>query len=135
MSATLAATRVITNEDIDNCARLTGDAGSHHIDGFRGRRMAQGILTLSAVPLLGSPGVHIQELSVTFLAPVYAAQAVTATMTVTGADDLPGGLVRLRCQIDAVDSDGTTVMTGSGVAELSREQASSQLTACRTELL
>jgi acyl dehydratase len=133
MSSTLTATRAVTSEDIDVCTRITGDSGSHHVNGLRGRRMAPGILTLSAVPLLGSPGVHMRELSFRFLAPVYAGQTITATVDVTETAELPGDLVRLCCQVSVVNADGITVLTGSGVAELSREQAKSELSAGRTE--
>jgi acyl dehydratase len=133
MSVTLAATRAITSEDIDVCARLTGDSGSHHVNGLRGCRMAQGILTLSAVPLLGSPGVHMRELAFRFLAPVYAGQTIIATVDITQTAELPGDLVQLYCQVSVVNGDGTAVLTGSGVAELSREQANSELSTGRME--
>lgn len=133
MSVTLAATRAVTSEDIDVCARLTGDSGSHHVGGLRGRRMAQGILTLSAVPLISSPGVHMRELAFRFLAPVYAGQTIIATVAVTQTAELPGDLVQLYCQISVIDDDGTAVVTGSGVAELPREQANSELATGRME--
>ncbi|MGI5488186.1 hypothetical protein [Microtetraspora malaysiensis] len=123
MSITRTATRVFTPEDIDTCARLTGDLGSHHMIGFGDRRMAQGVLTLSAVPLLTDPGVHMRELSFTFLAPVYAGDTVTAAVRLTESEELSDDLVLATCQVSVVKGDGTTALTGTGIAELSRALA------------
>ena len=133
MSITRTATRVFTPEDIDACARLTGDMGSHHMIGLGGRRVAQGVLTLSAVPLLTEPGVHMRELSFTFLAPVYAGDSVTATVRATESEELPEGLVLADCQVSVVKSDGTTVLTGTGIAELPRTLGGELLTEAARE--
>jgi acyl dehydratase len=127
MTAVLVASRSITSEDIDACGRLTGDMGSHHVTGLNGRQMAHGILTLSAVPLLDSPGVRVREWSFTFLSPVFAGQTVTATLEVTRTEQLPGALVRLFCQVSVVNDDGTPVVAGSCIADLSRERARAEL--------
>ncbi|WP_067135146.1 hotdog domain-containing protein [Microtetraspora malaysiensis] len=119
MSITRTATRAFTPEDIDTCARLTGDLGSHHMIGFGDRRMTQGVLTLSAVPLLAGPGVHMRELSFAFLAPVYAGDTVTATVRLTESEDP----LLATCEVSVVKDDGTTVLTGTGIAELSRAPA------------
>jgi len=133
VSITRTATRVFTPEDIDACARLTGDMGSHHMIGLGGRRVAQGVLTLSAVPLLTEPGVHMRELSFTFLAPVYAGDSVTATVRATESEELPEGLVLADCQVSVVKSDGTTVLTGTGIAELPRTLGGELLTEAARE--
>ncbi|WP_433424656.1 hypothetical protein ACQP1V_18520 [Microtetraspora malaysiensis] len=129
MSITRTATRVFTSEDIDTCARLTGDLGSHHMIGFGDRRMTQGVLTLSAVPLLADPGVHMREVSFAFLAPVYAGDTVTATVRLTESEDP----LLATCEVSVVKGDGTTVLTGTGIAELSRALAGELATETVTE--
>ncbi|WP_433225871.1 hypothetical protein [Microtetraspora malaysiensis] len=133
MSITRTATRVFTPEDIDACARLTGDMGSHHMIGLGDRRMTQGVLTLSAVPLLAEPGVHMRELSFAFLAPVYAGDTVTATVRLTESEELSDDLVLATCEVSVVKGDGTTVLTGTGIAELSRALAGELATETVTE--
>jgi 3-hydroxybutyryl-CoA dehydratase len=123
MSITRTATHRFSPEEIDTCARLTGDLGSHHMVGFGDRRMAQGALTLSAIPLLAEPKVHMREFSLTFLAPVYAGDTVSATMRATEAEELPAELVLLTCEVNVVNGEGTPVLTGTGIAELPRTLA------------
>lgn len=128
MSITRTATRTFSSEDIDVCARLTGDVGSHHMVGLRDRRMAQGALTLSAVPLLAEPGVHMRELSFTFLAPVHAGDTVTATVRATEKGEPGADPVLLDCEVSVTGADGTPVLTGTGVAEAPRRLADDLVT-------
>lgn len=132
VSTTRTNTRTLRTEDIDVCARLTGDLGAHHMGGHGDRRMAQGALTLSAVPLLADPGVHMRDLSFTFLAPVYEGDTVTATLRATeaGAGEAPAGTAQvpadralITCEISVVNDAGTPVLTGTGIAELPRATA------------
>ena len=91
MGTTLSATRTITSEDIAACARLTGDIGSHHVSGLAGKQMSQGLLTLALAPLFMRDGVHMSELSIKFLAPVFAGDTVTATVEIVDmAEDSDG---------------------------------------------
>ncbi|MEU8618506.1 hypothetical protein [Streptomyces sp. NPDC048623] len=137
-TTTRTTTRTLRAEDIDVCARLTGDLGAHHMGGHGDRRMAQGALTLSVVPLLAEPGVHMRDLSLTFLAPVYAGDTVTATVRATEAEagaateagevaaetaELPADHALLTCEITVVNGAGTPVLTGTGIAELPRTMA------------
>ncbi|WP_309057340.1 hypothetical protein [Streptomyces sp.] len=132
MSTTRTNTRTLRTEDIDVCARLTGDLGAHHMGGHGDRRMAQGALTLSVVPLLADPGVHMRDLSFTFLAPVYEGDTVTATLRATGADaaeapagtgQVPADRALITCEISVVNDAGTPVLTGTGIAEVPRATA------------
>ncbi|MBZ4319837.1 hypothetical protein [Streptomyces huiliensis] len=117
---TRTATAVFTTEDIDTCARLTGDLGAHHMTGDR--RMTQGVLTLTAVPLLADPGAHVRELALAFLAPVHAGDAVTATVRLAEAAGagagLPAGRSAFGCGISVAGAGGGPVLTGTGVVEL-----------------
>jgi 3-hydroxybutyryl-CoA dehydratase len=123
----LTATRSFTEADIDVCGRLTNDLGSHHMKGHDGRRMAQGALTLTAVPLFAVPGVHMREVSLTFLAPVYAGETVTASVEVTGREELDDGRVALACRVEVVNGEGKPVIAGGGVALLAASLADSCL--------
>lgn len=137
-TTTRTASRTFSSEDIDVCARLTGDLGAHHMGGLGDRRMAQGALTLSAVPLLAEPGVHMRDLSFAFLAPVYEGDTVTATLRATetapgeppAADGglpaspaLPAERALLACEISVVNAGGTPVLSGTGLAEVPRALA------------
>ncbi|MGK5638499.1 MaoC family dehydratase [Streptomyces sp. URMC 126] len=126
MSMTRTATAVFGPEDIDTCARLTGDRGAHHMAGLGDRRMTQGVLTLTAVPLLGDPGAHLREVSLTFLAPVRAGDTVTATVHATETEregvELPPDRALYRYELSVVGRDGEPVLTGTGLAELPRAQ-------------
>lgn len=125
MSITRSNTRTVSPEDIDVCARVTGDLGEHHMGGLDGRRMAQGVLTLSAVPLLAEPGVHMRELSFTFLAPVYAGDTITATVQATRLADPDPSVDPLpfTCEVSVVNAAGDPVLAGTGLAELPRSLA------------
>lgn len=115
----LTASRKIEDDDIDVCARLTGDFGAHHIAGLGGRKMAQGLLTLSAAPVLGADGVHVAALDLRFLAPVYAGEEVTATTEITSRDDAPDGQVSLGVTV-VITSAAGEVLRGTGTAVVAR---------------
>jgi 3-hydroxybutyryl-CoA dehydratase len=147
----LTGSREVTDADIDECSRLTADFGAHHVHGRGGRRMAQGALTLTAVPLLWEPGVHVRELALAFLAPVYSGETVTATLEITGREDAadaavgaaaaaavdvdaagadaaaPLPQVDLHFQLAVVNDEQSVVITGTGVARLTRELADARL--------
>lgn len=133
MGTTLTETRTITAEDIATCARLTGDMGSHHVSGIAGRQMAQGLLTMAAAPLFGRPGVHMSELSVTFLLPVFAGDTITAQVDVTDSAELDGGLVALSCALSVKNGDGVEVLRGTGVAQMPADVAKAELSSLSAE--
>lgn len=69
----------VSASDIDRCADLTGDRGAHHAVGLTGRRMAQGLLTATTVPLLRGDGdFRLRSMSMVFLQPVFAGDTVTS---------------------------------------------------------
>ncbi|SES49263.1 MaoC/PaaZ C-terminal domain-containing protein [Actinokineospora terrae] len=84
--AALSARRTVSDDDIAACARLTGDFGAHHIGGVAGRKVAQGLLTLSGTPLLADDGVHVTGMDLRFLAPVFAGDEITTSVTVDTRD-------------------------------------------------
>lgn len=116
MGTVLTATRTITSEDIAACGRLTGDFGSHHVSGLAGRQMAQGLLTLALAPLFLRDGVHMSELSIKFLAPVFAGDTITATVEIVDMVDSPDGRVNLSCLVKVANSEGVAVLDGTARA-------------------
>ncbi|MGQ0842014.1 MaoC family dehydratase [Actinokineospora sp.] len=121
MGTIFGATRTITAEAIAACGRLTGDLGSHHVSGLAGKQMAQGLLTLAVAPLFDRPEVATTEMSVRFLAPVFAGEEITAVVEVTDSAEIPDGRVRLSCAISISNAEGVPVLQGTGVAELAAE--------------
>ncbi len=133
MGTTFTATRTITAEAIAACGELTGDLGSHHVGGLAGKQMAQGLLTLAAAPVFGAPGAHCAEMSIKFLAPVFAGDAITATVGVTDSAELPGGRVRVGATISVVNGEGAAVLQGTGVVELAAETLRNESTVLSSE--
>jgi acyl dehydratase len=123
----LTATRTITSEDIAVCGRLTGDFGSHHVSGLAGRQMAQGLLTLALAPLFLRDGVHMSEVSVKFLAPVFAGDTITATVEIVDTADSPDGLVDLSCVVKVANSEGVPVLDGTARAQVAAGVADAAL--------
>jgi len=109
----LTATRTITGEDIDACGRVTGDFGSNHLNGMAGKQIAQGVLTLAFAPLFLRDDVHMSEVSIKFLAPVFAGDTITATVEVVDMADRPDGLADVSCVVKVVNSEGVVVVDGT----------------------
>ncbi|GAB2596787.1 hypothetical protein GCM10027168_31970 [Streptomyces capparidis] len=75
-----------THADISRCAELTGDHGAHHAPGLGARRIAHGLLTAAAVPLLrGDRGFHAASVSLALLRPVFAEETVECETRITAA--------------------------------------------------
>lgn len=118
---TLSATRVITGDDIDTCAELTGDFGAHHATGTVDGKMAQGLLTLVSTPLLGAPDVHITEFSLSFLAPVFADNTITSVVEINEITDLGDGFASFAFTVSVLNDGGREVIQGRGSALIGAE--------------
>jgi acyl dehydratase len=121
VGAKLISERTITASDIEVCARITGDYGAHHVAGLAGRQMAQGLLGAAATPVLGEPRLWLSQMSLQFMAPVFAGDTIRAGAEVTGVrpDDAGGVALEFSIQID--NTDGVTVMRGQGSGSLPAE--------------
>jgi 3-hydroxybutyryl-CoA dehydratase len=98
---------------------LTGDFGAHHITGMAGRPIAQGLLTAAVAPLLrGDDGFHLSSMEMTFLAPVYAGDTVTATVRITDTALDPTGELQVGLELAIGNQDDTPVITGVGTGRL-----------------
>lgn len=80
---TLSCTRTFTEADIRNFARLSGDAGTHHLEpDEQGRLMAHGLLTATLPTKIGGDLNFIaRELTFQFLRPVFAGDTITCDVT------------------------------------------------------
>lgn len=86
-------TRTVTAEDVASFAQVSGDTNPVHLDEAYasttrfGKRIAHGLLSLSYLSaVLGTrfpgPGTIYLSQNVSFLAPVYLGDTITATVTV-----------------------------------------------------
>lgn len=116
-------TREVTIADVETFAEVSGDTNPVHLDEeFAGRsrfkrRIAHGVLSVSYISaVLGSklpgPGTIYLSQSVTFKAPVYIGDTVTATVTVLNyRPDKHILTVRTEC----TNQDGVVVLEGQAV--------------------
>jgi 3-hydroxybutyryl-CoA dehydratase len=116
-------TRTITAQDVEAFARISGDTNPVHLDDAYaattqfGKRIAHGILTaglISAVLANDLPGpgsVYLNQ-TLTFRAPVYLNDKITATVEVT-AYRADRGITTLKTT--CVNQDGKLVLEGEAV--------------------
>jgi 3-hydroxybutyryl-CoA dehydratase len=120
-------TRVVTAADVEAFAAITGDVNPVHLDdayaaGTRfGRRIAHGMLAVSYISaILGTkfpgPGTIYLSQSVSFLAPVYLGDTITATVTVSKFRAEKGVLTLLT---QCTNQDGVKVVDGQAVVLVS----------------
>ena len=116
-------TKTISDEDVRDFARVSGDNNPVHLDeayaaGTRfGRRIAHGMLTASLISavlgndLPGHGAIYLSQ-QVSFKAPVFVGDTVTATVEVTAyREDRRIATLRTTC----VNADGTLVIEGEAV--------------------
>jgi acyl dehydratase len=121
--ASASITRQITEEDVVQFARLTGDDNPMHLDeAFAaqtrfGKRIAHGLLSVSLIgTLFGTrlpgPGSIYLGQTLSFKAPVYIGDTITATVTATNVrHDKPVATFSTVC----TNQDGQVVIDGEAV--------------------
>jgi 3-hydroxybutyryl-CoA dehydratase len=79
----LSWTRTFSEEDIRNFARLSGDAGTHHLlPDEQGRLMAHGLLTATLPTKIGGDLNFIaREMTFQFHRPVFAGDTIVCEVT------------------------------------------------------
>ena len=119
-------TRVISGDDIEAYAKLTGDHNPLHVDeAFAvrsrfGRRVARGLLSAGLISaLLGTrlpgPGAIYLQQTFRFVRPVYPGDTVTATVEVTAyREDRRMATLRTTC----ADQRGELVLDGEAIVLL-----------------
>ena len=82
--------KTYTHEDVIQFGDMTGDLGKHHTDlDDQGRLMVHGFLTVSLATKLGGQFHFIgQEMTCTFIRPVYTGDTITCQMAVTKVEPL-----------------------------------------------
>ena len=120
-------THKVTAADVEAFAKVTGDTNPVHLDEAYaadtrfGRRIAHGMLAVSYVSaILGTkfpgPGTIYLSQSVSFLAPVYIGDEVTATVTVSKYRAEKGVLTLLT---ECWNQNGVKVVDGQAVVLVS----------------
>lgn len=116
-------TKTFTDEDVRSFAKISGDTNPVHLDddfaaGTRfKRRLVHGMLTaglISAVlgTKLPGPGSIYLSQSITFRAPVFINDTITAAVTVSGIrEDKPIVTLETVC----MNQDGAVVLDGEAV--------------------
>src|SRR5579872_5504300 len=126
-------THLVSAADVEAFARVTGDQNPVHLDdayaaGTRfGRRIAHGMLAVSYLSaILGTqfpgPGTIYLSQSVSFLAPVYLGDSVTATVTVSKFRAEKGVLTLVT---QCTNQDGVKVVDGQAVVLVTDVRAAS----------
>ncbi|TAM60350.1 MaoC family dehydratase [bacterium] len=118
-------TKQITDAEIARFVELSGDSYPLHTDSayaertrFHGR-IAHGLLTASLLStanalMLGRPGGIYVSQSLTFKAPVYPGDTITASSEVV---EILKERRRIRCRTACVNQRGETVLVGEAVIQ------------------
>ena len=112
---TLSWTRTFSEEDIRDFTRLSGDAGTHHLQpDEQGRLMAHGLLTATLPTKIGGDLNFIaRELTFQFHRPVFAGDTITCEVTLTAVEPAEK-YFKLSSKWVCRNQDGKEVMTGGG---------------------
>lgn len=120
---TITETRVFTQADFDEFARLSGDDNPIHVDpafaartGF-GRTVAHGMLLYGTICGLLSrhfPGAVQLEQSFTFPAPTFADEMMTVWVEITAVDSETG---QIRLKTTMINPDGQLTCDGETILE------------------
>ena len=110
---TLSWARTFTEDDIRDFARLSGDAGTHHLQpDEQGRLMAHGLLTATLPTKIGGDLNFIaRELTFQFLRPVFAGDTITCDVTLVDLQP-DEQFTRLVSRWVCRNQHGKEVMTG-----------------------
>ena len=110
---TLSWTRTFSEEDIRDFTRLSGDAGTHHLQADeQGRLMAHGLLTATLPTKIGGDLNFIaRELTFQFQRPVFAGDTITCDVTLVELE--PGEqFTRMTSKWVCRNQHAKEVMTG-----------------------
>ncbi|MBV8197298.1 MAG: MaoC family dehydratase [Candidatus Eremiobacteraeota bacterium] len=121
--ASASLTHTVSAADVEAFAKVTGDQNPVHLDEAYaaetrfGRRIAHGMLAVSYISaILGTkfpgPGTIYLSQSVSFLAPVFLGDTITATVTVSKFRAEKGVLTLLT---ECWNQDGVKVVDGQAV--------------------
>lgn len=106
--------RTFTREDVEEFARLSGDAGRHHLtQDADGRIMVHGLLTATVPTKIGGDMNYIaRQMTFEFLRPVFVGDTIRVEGTVTRV--APGdGQLQVAVAFECRNQHGKTVLTGT----------------------
>ncbi len=105
--------KTYTHEDVIQFGEMTGDLGKHHTElDDQGRLMVHGFLTASLATKLGGQFHFIgQEMTCTFIRPVYTGDTITCQMAVTKVEPLEK-YHRVHLFSRYINQHGKEVITG-----------------------
>ena len=119
----LSWTRTFSEEDIRDFARLSGDAGTHHLQpDEQGRLMAHGLLTATLPTKIGGDLNFIaRELTFQFHRPVFAGDTITCDVTLV---ELEAGeqFTRMTSKWVCRNQHAKEVMTGEARGVIKSEK-------------
>lgn len=105
--------KTYTHEDVIQFGEMTGDLGKHHTElNDQGRLMVHGFLTASLATKLGGQFHFIgQEMTCTFIRPVYTGDTITCQVAVTKVEPLEK-YHRVHLFSRYINQHGEEVITG-----------------------
>lgn len=106
--------RTFTREDVEGFARLSGDAGVHHVSqDAEGRIMVHGLLTATLPTKIGGDMNYIaRQMTFEFLRPVFVGDTIRVEGKVTHASREAGQL-QVAVAFECRNQHGKTVLTGT----------------------
>ncbi len=106
--------RTFTLEDVEDFARLSGDAGTHHVtQDAEGRIMVHGLLTATLPTKIGGDMNYIaRQMTFEFLRPVFVGDTVRVEGKVTHVSQREGHL-QVAVAFECRNQHGKTVLTGT----------------------
>ncbi len=106
--------RTFTREDVEEFARLSGDAGTHHVaEDAEGRIMVHGLLTATLPTKIGGDMNYIaRQMTFEFLRPVFVGDTIQVEGTVTRVSPA-GGQLQVAVAFECRNQHGKTVLTGT----------------------
>ncbi len=118
--------KLVTAEDVEAFARITGDFNPVHMDEtfarstrFGGRiahgMLSAGLISAALATKLPGPGAIYLSQSLRFMRPVYPGDTIEAKLEVTSVDPEK---CFVTCTTECVNQDGQTVLTGEAVVML-----------------
>ncbi|MBI4249900.1 MAG: hypothetical protein HY611_10390 [Elusimicrobia bacterium] len=114
--------RAITEKDVLEFAKLSGDEGSHHLQkDSRGRLMAHGLLTATLPTKLGGDLNFIADSMIfDFIRPVHSGDTLTCRGTVDSVVPKPRHL-KVAFSFSITNQDGRAVLKGSSTGLIKKQ--------------
>lgn len=106
--------RTFTRHDVEDFARLSGDAGIHHVTpDSAGRIMVHGLLTATVPTKIGGDMNYIaRQMTFEFLRPVYVGDTIRVDGTITRVSP-SGRQLQVAVAFECRNQHGKTVLTGT----------------------